>query len=292
MRRRALLAVCLSLWTLACLLPGPARAAGDPLDAFRGLSGELRVTGSDVGLVAAREAAERITAAHPGVTVSFTMTGAGVGLSRVRLRQADICLFDRSPRAVTGPGASLEFIPYGVDPVAVVVNSLNPVESLDTATLRKLFAGLVPLWSDAGGGAFPVMAAYMEASEEEGRPLTMPRTVSLSSQPALRFTLIRNKEILGFISVRDLDAAMKPVAVDGQAPTVRNFLEGRWRIYRVMHLAAARDAQPLARAFADYLRGPEGQAILERAGHVALARKPDWESALPVDQPDVLASGQ
>jgi len=274
---------------LALACPAGARGAG--LEAFKGLSGELRITGSDVGLVAAREAGQRIMAANPAVTVNYSMTGAGVGLTRVRHRQADICLYDRDPKAVAGPAASLTFIAYGVDPVAVVVNSLNTVGPLSTAQLRLLFAGLIPNWSEVGGNMFPVMPAYVEASEDEGKPLTMPRTVSISSQPALRFTMVRNKEFLGYLSLRDLDAAMKPVVVDGQEPTPEAFREGRWRIYRVMHAALEPGAQPLARAFMDYLLGPEGQDILEKSGYVPLADKPAWESALPVGLPDVLAAG-
>lgn len=281
------------LLTAMALVPAsPAVAQDSALDAFKGLSGELRVTGSDVGFVPAREAAERIMAANPAITVRFNLTGAGVGLTRVRQRQADICLFDRDPRAVVGPGAALRFVPYGVDPVAVVVNSLNSVGSLSLAQLRQLFAGLVPSWSDVGGNPFPIMVAYYEASEEEGKPLTMPRTVSVSSQPALRFTMTRNKEFLGYLSLRDLDAALKPVLVDGQEPSLAAFREGRWRIYRVMHAALDPAAQPLARAFMDYLLGPQGQEILAKSGYVPLAEKPAWESALPVDLPEVLASGQ
>lgn len=278
---------------LFCLLTVvDTSAAASGTGAFAGLAGELRIAGSDVGLVAAREAAEQITAEHPSVKITFSLTGAGNGLRRVRLRQADICLYDRDPANASRAGAPLEFIAYGIDPVAVVVNPVNTVGSLSLEQIKQLFGAQIRFWNVVGGPSFPAMPLYIEASEEEGRPSTRAGNVSVSSQPAMRFTLARNKETLGYISMRDLDASLKPIAVGDSAPSLEAFRAGRYRIYRVMHAALPQACPPLAKAFMDYLTGPQGQAILARTGYVPLADKPSWASVLPVDFPDRLADGQ
>lgn len=267
--------------------PEPARAG----DAFAGLSGELRIVGSDVGLVAFREAAEKIMAANPAISIQFTLTGAGAGLRRIRQRQADICLLDRDPGLVSTSGSPLAFISYGLDPVAVVLNPVNTVGSLSVSELRLIFSAKTKFWNEVGGGAYPVMPIYIEASEVEGKPDTRPGNVSVSSQPAMRFTLARNKETIGCISMRDLDATLKPVAVDGVLPDMQAFKDGRYRIYALMYAATGQSPSPLAKAMLEYMQGPSGQELLAKTGYLPLAAKPAWESVLPVGNPDRLADG-
>ncbi|MBI4807130.1 MAG: substrate-binding domain-containing protein [Desulfovibrio sp.] len=278
---------------LLLVLVSFAQALAVPVEnPFAGLSGELRITGSDVGLIAAREAAEKIMAQNPSVKITFTLTGPGMGLRRVRFRQADICLYDRNPpEAHQQQGASLSFVAYGVDPVVVVVNPVNTVGPLSIDQLRLLFSAKIRTWESVGGGSYPVMPIYIEASEIEGKPDTKPGNVSVSSQPAMRFTLGRNKETLGFISMRDLDATLKPVALEGVAPDLEAFKAGRYRVYRLMYAAMGTDPSPLAAAFMRYMAGPQGQALLEATGYLPLAAKPAWETVLPVGEPDRIALG-
>lgn len=278
-----------SVALLCCLAVSPANAADGP---FAGLSGELRIVGSDVGLVAFREAAQKIMAENPQVTVQFALTGSGAGIRRIRQRQADICLLDRDPKMVSTAGVPLAFASYGVDPVAVVVNPVNTVGPMTSAQLRLLFSAKIRFWDEVGGGAYPVMPIYIEASEVEGKPDTRPGNVSVSSQPAMRFTLARNKETIGCISLRDLDATLKPVAVDGVMPEMQAIKDGRYRVYALMYAATEQTPSPLAKAFLEYMKGPLGQELLIKTGYLPLAAKPVWESALPVGNPDTLALGQ
>ncbi|MFP5223356.1 MAG: substrate-binding domain-containing protein [Acidobacteriota bacterium] len=273
---------------VCCLGASPVLAQ---TNSFAGLTGELRIVGSDVGLVAFREAADKIMADNPGISVQFVLTGSGAGLRRIRQRQADICLFDRDPALISTAGAPLASVAYGVDPVAVVVNPVNTVGPLSADQLRQVFSAKVRFWNSLGGGDYPVMPIYIEASETEGKPDTRPGNVSVSSQPAMRFTLARNKETIGCISLRDLDASLKPVAVDGVIPEMQAFKEGRYRVYSLMYAVTEQAPSRLAKAFLEYMNGPEGQALLTKTGYLPLAAKPSWESVLPVGNPDKLAGG-
>lgn len=273
---------------LCCLGASPAMAQMNP---FAGLTGELRIVGSDVGLVAFREAADKIMADNPGISVQFALTGSGAGIRRIRQRQADICLFDRDPSLISTAGSPLAAVAYGVDPVAVVVNPVNTVGPLSAEQLKQVFSARIRFWNDLGGGEYPVMPIYIEASETEGKPDTKPGNVSVSSQPAMRFTLARNKETIGCISLRDLDASLKPVAVDGVSPDMRAFKEGRYRVYSLMYAVTEQTPSRLAKVFLDYMSGPEGQSLLAKTGYLPLADKPSWESVLPVGNPDKLAGG-
>jgi len=280
--RRFLAAAIIAL----ALASTPVLAAG--LDGFKGLSGEIRVAGSEAGLVAFREAAGQVMAANPDVKISFTLNGAGIGLAWLRMRQADISLYDRAPGLARSGGEPLDFVPYAVDPVAVVLNPANPAKDLTLDQVKGLFSGGIPKWSQVGGGDYLVVPIYVEASEEIGKPETRPGTLSVSSQPAMRFNLMRYKQGLGITSMRDLDGSLEPAVLDGAPATMEAFKDGRYRLYRVLHAVARQNKSPLVKAFLDYVTGPEGQAILEKTGYVPLAHKPGFQSPLPVDIPDEL----
>jgi len=265
--------------------------AGD--DPFAGRSGALRIVGGNVGLVPARKAAEKIMAAHPGITITVTMTGAGAGNRQVALRQADLCLYDRDPGDSQHHGAPLTYVPYGVDPVAIVVNPVNTVgPALSAAQIRDLFGGRVKLWDEVGGQPVPVLPMYIEASEVENHPDVRGNSMSVSSQQAMVFMLARNRGLMGLASARDLDASLKPLGVDGAMPSMEELRQGRYRVYRMM-LASYEEARPsLAQAFLSYMQGPEGRELLLSAGYLPLSEKPAWESVIPVGTPARLVMGQ
>ena len=270
----------------ACAAPETAAAANDP---FAGLSGTLRIVGSDVGFVPVKQAAKTIMAAHPGVVITVAMTGAGAGNRQVRLRQAELCLYDRDPADMAHQGAPLAYVAYGVDPVALVANPANPVGPLSAGQIRDLFSGKVKLWNEVGGGSYAVRPFVVSASEAEGSSEITGDTLGL----AMIFALVRNRDILGYASVRELSAAIKPLVVDGAAPDLEAFRQGRYRVYRIMY-ASYEEARPsLAQAFVKYLTGPQGQELLKEAGYLPLSEKPAWESAVPVGFPSSrLATGR
>jgi len=143
-----------------------------------------------------------------------------------------------------------------------------------------------------GGEPIAVTPMYIEASELEDRPDYRGNSISVSSQPSMVFMLIRNKGLMGCVSVRDLDATLKPLGVDGVMPGIEAFRGGEYRIYRVMFASFDAARPSLAKAFLDYMLGPEGRELLVSAGYLPLSEKPDWESVIPVSAPSRLATGQ
>ena len=285
-RRRAAHLASLVIFCVALAAPWTANAAEDP---FAGLEGTLRIVGSDVGFAPVKKAAQRIMAAHPGIAVTVSMTGPGAGLRLVRLRQAELCLYDRDPADVAHQGVPLTYVAYGVDPVAIVVNPTNPVGPLSTDQIRSLFAGRIKQWKEVDGGSDGVLPFFVDASETNGRSGAGGDNVGL----AMLFSLVRNRNILGCASLRDLNAAVKSIAVDGAKPDMEAFRQGRYRVYRIMY-ASYEEARPsLAQAFMRYMTGPEGQGLLAETGYLPLSEKPSWESVIPVGFPaSRLATGR
>jgi phosphate transport system substrate-binding protein len=276
-----LLAACLCL---AVAAPG---LAGE-LDRFGGLSGRLRIVGSEAGPAAVREAASRIMAAHPGITVDIAACGTGVGLRQVAEAKADLSLSDRDMETFLDHGALIQ-TPYAVDPVALVVNPVNELDGVTLDQARGILSARYTTWAELGGRPDTLIPVYLEASPAADMPLTASGTMSVSTQPAVKFVVSHNKDLAGYVSLRDLDASLKALRLDGVAPGMAAFLAGNYRVYRILRLVGRAGPTPLARAFAAYMQGPEGQDILEAAGYAPLRARPDGESLLAFDAPEALA---
>ena len=288
-RLLSVLALCLCV---ATTLAAPARAHAAGIEAFAGLSGELRIVGCEPGLVVVRELAQKVMDAYPDVKVLVTPCPMGAAISRVHTGAAQLAMFEREPLPSLLAQGRFLVTPYAVDPVALAVNPINPVSDVSVSRARDLFAGRVRLWSEIGGRPEFVLPVIVDSTVSDGPGLGRDTQPKLTSFPALRLNLTRNKEIMALVSVRALDAAIKPLSLDGVEPTLANFASGKYRVYRLLRLVSEQNPSGLTRAFLDLALGPEGQRLVEQAGYVPLSRKPGQESALGVDSPEGLLAGR
>ena len=120
------------------LLFFPCRAvlAGD-LDAFSGLSGELVVSGSEVGLPLAMALAERVRAQHPGVSFRFSLPGVAEGYKELLRGDAALLLSDLDAEGFGPARSALRFVPMAVDPVAMAVHPSNTVSGVMSRSSRS-----------------------------------------------------------------------------------------------------------------------------------------------------------
>ena len=286
MRRTVLLALCV----LCGVLPW-AKLEASELDRFQGLTGELRITGSEAGLPAVRMAVQAIMEANPKVVITVVPIGTGHGVRQVKNGQASIALSDRVLDEAALSKVGLAVIPYAIDPVTVVVNPSNRVMDLGVDQAKSMFCGRIKLWSELGGSRDNVLPLYLQASEASDKPLTKPWAMTISTQPSIKWSVSHNKDIVGFVSLRDLDASLKPLPLEGVAPTLENFKAGKWQVYRTLSLVLDVAPKGLAKAFLEYMLGQDGQALLVDTGYAPLAAKPAKESLLPVGNPEALMAG-
>lgn len=261
------------------------------LDRFTGLTGELRITGTEAGLPAVLQAARIIMEANPKVTITVAATGTGLGVRQVKNRQAAIALSDRILDVAALQGVGLDVVPYAVDPVTVVVNPANTVMGLTVEQAKSIFGGRIKSWNELGGRQYSVLPLYLQASEAEDKPLTKPWAMTISTQQSIKWSVSHNKDIVGFVSLRDQDASLKSLPLEGTVPTLENFNTGGWKVYRLLYMVLDKAPKGLPKAFLEYMLGPDGQALLAEAGYTPLAAKPAQESLLPVGNPEALMAG-
>ncbi len=286
-RPRALfLASVLGLAVSVCGAWRPAWAGG--LEAFAGLSGELVVSGSEVGLPLAMALAERVQRDHPAVSVRFSLPGIADGYKELLDGDSALFLSDRDAQGFVPGNRHPRFVPVAVDPVALAVHPSNTVSGVSLAQARDLFRGRIGAWAQLGGLDKSVLAAFVNVPGVADAPPAW-NTPAVASQSAMRVALTRTPTMAGYLSLRDLDASVKPLTLDGVYPDMRAFASGDYRVYRMLYAVLPEKPSPLAQAFADCLAGPVGQELAHQVGYAPLEAQPREPSLLPVGLPDLMA---
>jgi len=117
----------------------PAFTGGD-------VSGTVVVTGSTSIAGVMERLAEAYVALNPDANVEVHSSGSGAGITAARDGTADIGMASRELR-----DTELEYVAsvtMAFDGIAIIINNDNPVESLSSEEVRRIFIGELTTWSE------------------------------------------------------------------------------------------------------------------------------------------------
>ncbi len=226
----------------------------------------------------AERLAEAFTAEHPEVEVIVQGGGSSVGIKSAGEGTVDVGAASREVRA-----SELESYPdlrvfvIARDGIAVVVHPDVPVEGLTVEQVRAIFAGQITNWKEVGGDDRPIIVvAREEGSGTRGafEELVMGGTritggaVLQASNGAVRTTVSTTPDAIGFLSFGYLGDGVKPLAVDGVAPTEANAADGRYPLVRPLNLLTKGEPQGAVKAWLDFIFSEAGQAIVADEGYI------------------------
>jgi phosphate transport system substrate-binding protein len=96
-------------------------------------------------------------------------------------------------------------------------------------------------------------------------------TADIQSSTAVVLTSVaQNKAAIGYISLGSLNDTVKALAIDGGKATAENVKNGTYKISRPFNIATLETVTPVAQDFIDFILSSEGQAVVEKAGYIAL----------------------
>lgn len=269
----------MGIWFLAVILiTGLAvtATAGD-LDAFKGASGSLKISGGTAHIPVMKVAAQKIMTAHAGIKISIAGGGSGVGIKQVGEGLVDIGNSGRKPSEAELKKYSLKMHKWAIDGVGVVVNPDNPVKSLTTAQLKDIYAGKLTNWK-ALGGPDKSINIYTRDKASGTRAVFWKKALSKSdisakahfvpSNGAMKTSVAQDPYAIGYVSVGHIDKSVAPVALDKVSPTLDNVKQGKYKVARGLYSNTNGDPQGLAKKFIDYLFSAEGQKIVAEKGFI------------------------
>ncbi len=232
----------------------------------------LTIAGSTSVQPFAEKLAETYMAAHPGHPINVQGGGSTAG---VRAAETGAAQIGMSSRHLKESEAALHQVPIALDGIAIIVNAANPVAGLTREQVAAIFAGEVNRWSAVGGPDRPIHFVTREegsgtrgAFEEMvmGKREIAPRALVQDSNGAVREIVASDPDALGYISLGLVDRRVRTVAVDGVLPTHETILAKRYAVVRPFLFLTRAEPAGTARAFIDYILGPEGQRLLGLEG--------------------------
>ncbi len=265
------------LWCML-LIPGLAVAglAAD-LDAFKGASGTLKISGGTAHIPVMKAAAKQIMTANNEITISIAGGGSGVGIKQVGEGLVDIGNSGRKPSDDEVAKYGLKMHKWAIDGVGIVVNPGNPVQSLSSDQIKAVYAGKLTNWKLLGGPDKPIniytrdiasgtREVFWKKALDKGDISAKAQFVA--SNGAMKTAIAQDPYGIGYVSVGYIDHSVTPVALDGVTPTLDNVKNGRYKVARGLFSNTKGEPRGVAKQFLDYLYSDQGQQIIVQKGFI------------------------
>lgn len=226
--------------------------------------------------------------------VQFTLLGGGsqIGEQRLASGQIDIAASTAAYPDAQIP-AGLVRIPIGLDGIAVVVHSDNPVEALTLVQIRDLFGGRALNWEEVGGAAREVLlvsredgSATRELFEErvmDEDQVALTAVVMSTSSNVVEY-VAAHRDAIGYVSSAYLlqdglpfaangenastadstERTVKAVSIEGRVPFGADLANFQYPLARALYLLFPQSSGPSIQKIVEFVRGKEGQAIIAR----------------------------
>ena len=186
--------------------------------------------------------------------------------------------------ALRARGLTPDVRPVAREALVFFVHKDNPVRSLSSEQLRRIYTGEITNWKEVGGRDERILPFQHEGWDENqhaleelvlrGEEAAPPLLEQRSMGPASDVARYRKRAgALGFglrwyLGKWFPDGDFRPLAVDGVPPTDATLRDGSYALTLPLCLIACRPLSAEGRAFRDWLLGPEGRDLIRRAGYL------------------------
>jgi phosphate transport system substrate-binding protein len=248
----------------------------------------IQVVGSTTVLpVASRSAQKFMELSSSRILVNAG--GSGVGIHSVAEGRADIGMASREislDEKKRFEKSHLKIHPVGLDAVACVVSSEiyeSGVRQLTPQQIAGIYLGKIRNWQEVGGpdrqivvvdkerhrGTRHVFMQYIFGNASQRTPGTLLVTGSNNEEQA---KIAQSDSAIGMLSFAWINDDVKAVALLDRGkeilPTWETVRQGSYPIVRKLNFITAGEPKNEIKAFIDFVKGPEGQKIVEESGYI------------------------
>lgn len=175
------------------------------------------------------------------------------------------------------------------DAIVFVVNKNVPIDNLTTQQLRDIYQGRIKNWKEVGGPDAPIkpFAHIMCGNREEvmrqflvgernykagkvgiDNGLFAPWVTNIKDETDVCKTVASTPYAIAPVSRSMVEGNVKVISVDGVKPTTENIASEKYPVVRYLHIATKGYPSGATKKFIDFLRSPEGQALLAKEGKI------------------------
>lgn len=253
---------------------------GGSADGAGAAGGTVTIAGSTSVQPLSEAMAEVYMESNPDVTVEVQGGGSGQGIKSIEEKIADIGALSRAVKEEE-KGSVAEEYEIAKDGVAVVVNQDVKTDDLKLEQIRDIYTGKIKNWKEVGGDNQPITVVSREEGSgtrgafteitgvaEDDKDNTTKDALVQPSTGAVKETVAKTPNSIGYVSLGALDDTVKTVKVEGVEATVDNVLSGDYKIQRPFVYVVNSELSETAKAFIDFALGAEGQKIVEESGFI------------------------
>ena len=241
------------------------------------LTGTVNTNGSTSMEKVMKILIESFAEENPGVTVNYTGSGSGAGVTSAIDGTADLGLASRTLKPEEeSQGAQAHIV--ALDGVAIVVNPENTVEDLTVDQIAQIFKGEITNWKDLGGADEEIAVYGREAGsgtrgafeELVGVEDACKYLNEYSSTGDVIGNVASNPSAIGYASLSAVRDNVKAVKVNGVDCTEATVQDGTYEIQRpfVMITKDGTQLSDAAQAFLDYAESSDVADLIAQAGAV------------------------
>ena len=223
---------------------------------------------------------EAFEAENPDVTIQYTGSGSGAGITGAQEGTCDIGLASRDLKE---DETGVHQITVAKDGIAIIVNPENPVSDLTIEQIAALATGATANWADVGGNDAEVVFMGREAGSgtRDGFESITGTEDACKYQNEYTSTgevvagVAANPNAIGYASLSAVegDTTVKVLTVGGVAPSEETVLDGTYEIQRNFNfiISDSTELSPAAQAFVDWATSTAASDLIAGAGAVPVA---------------------
>jgi len=252
----------------------------------------ISLKGSDTMVILGQRWAETYMKANPGITIQVTGGGSGTGIAVLINGTTDICEASRPMKDAekadvqSKRGAPAIETKVALDALAVYVNDKSPLQEISIPALHKIYAGETKNWKDVGGPDHAIVLygrennsgtyGYFKEHVLENKDFAAS-VQTLAGTSAVVSAVKGDPFGIGYGGIAYLEGirALKVKKDDTSpaiAPSLQTAQDGTYPIARFLYFYAAGQPAGTAKRFIDWVKGAEGQGVIEQVGYYPLPK--------------------
>ena len=242
------------------------------------LSGTVNTNGSTSMESVMGYLTEGFKEVQPGVTINYTGSGSGAGVTGAQDGTCDIGLASRD---LKDDETGVKQITVAKDGIAIIVNPENPVADLSLEQIAALATGEITNWSEVDGNDGQVVFIGREAGSGTrdgfesitGTEDACKYQNELTSTGEVIANVASNPNAIGYASLSAVDETVKAITVGGVAPSEETVLDDSYAVQRNFNFIINESAElsDAANAFIEWATSAEASDLIAGAGAVPVA---------------------
>jgi len=217
---------------------------------------------------------------HPDVHISYEGVGSSNGVKGVISGQYTLGAASREPKDKEAE-QGVEAIHVALDAIAAVVNKDTvTISNLSIEELARIYAGEIQNWSEVGGPDQEIVV--FNRDEASGTYETFEKKVLGDYEFAADHGVVTSNGdmaakvgdtpyAIGYVGLGFVhESGLKALTLEGVEATVDNVYNKSYAVQRFLNLVHVGELGEVEQAFADYILGEDGQAIVAELDFIPL----------------------